>query len=242
LEDLRSALKYYAQQGFISSVPHVWMPEKSLRRERILTRSEAAQLLWAAWRLRQTYGKDGKQTERRIGKHLARFILIGLYSGTRHQAMSTAALERMPGRPYFDLDAGLFYRTPRGAKETKKNKNQGVQRVAPSLLAHLRRWKLLGYRFAVEWRGIGPKKVNKGFRNVRAQAGLGPDVVPHILRHTLVTWMLQAGKKTWDVAEYVGMDEETVRRCYGHFSVDHQVETANYTAEARQKRLATSRR
>jgi len=41
-----------------------------------LTRSEAARLPWAAWRARQVM-RD-KATMRAVGRHIARFILVGL--------------------------------------------------------------------------------------------------------------------------------------------------------------------
>jgi integrase len=239
LEDLRAALKHCAAQGLTGIIPAIWLPEKSERRQRFLSEKEAAKLLRVAWRMRQTFDSD--ETDRRIGKHLAHFIVLGLYSGTRRTAMATAALEPVVGCPYFDLEQGLFYRTPRNAKRNKKNQNQSVQRVPLPLLAHLRRWKKLGYRFAVEWRGAGVKKINKAFRHACELAGLGTDVIPHTLRHTKVTWMLQHGFTTWDVAEFVGMSEATVREHYGHFSVEHQAAAANHRAEARKQRLAVRR-
>jgi integrase len=48
-------------------VPTVWKPPRSAPRDRWLTRSEAARFLWAA-----------RRTE-----HLKRFIMLGLYTGSR---------------------------------------------------------------------------------------------------------------------------------------------------------------
>ena len=88
------------------------------------------------------------------------------------------------------------------------------------LLAHLRRWKGLGQRFAVEWNNDAVRDVDKAFRNVAREAGL-PDVSPHILRHTAATWQMQLGTDPWQVAEYLGMTLKTLLDNYGHHHPDY---------------------
>ena len=47
-------------------------------------------------------------TEREVGKHIARFILIGLYTGTRHAAICAAAtMPAIAARPFSPLPATL---------------------------------------------------------------------------------------------------------------------------------------
>ena len=58
-------------------------PRWTKRRERYLTRSQVAALLWAAL----GFNRDGTRNRFRINRHLARFILISLYTGTRHDAI-----------------------------------------------------------------------------------------------------------------------------------------------------------
>ena len=41
--------------------------------------------------------------------------------------------------------------------------------------------------------------------------GLGPDVTPHVLRHTAATWLLQRGVSVYDVAGVLGCSEGTVK-------------------------------
>ena len=81
LEDLRAAVRHHWEAGLCTALTPVILPEKGEPRERWLTRSEAANLLWAAWRLREK--QDGKLTDRPTAQHVARFILAGLYTGTR---------------------------------------------------------------------------------------------------------------------------------------------------------------
>jgi hypothetical protein len=108
LEDLRAAINYHRREGLCSEIVSVALPEKPPAREDWLTRSQAAQLLWAAWRAKQVM-RD-RTTKRAVGQHVARFILVGLYSGTRSSAICDAALMPTVGRGYIDLERGVFYR------------------------------------------------------------------------------------------------------------------------------------
>ena len=56
LEDLRAAIRHYWREGLCDREIAIVLPPKAQPRERWLTRSEAARLLWAAWRYRQTQG------------------------------------------------------------------------------------------------------------------------------------------------------------------------------------------
>jgi integrase len=85
-------------------------------------------------------------------------------------------------------------------------------------LAHLER---NGQRFAVEWNRMPVSDVHKAFGNVVADAGLGLDVMPHTIRHTAATWLMQAGVDIWEAAGYVGMTVEMLSDRYGHHHPDH---------------------
>jgi hypothetical protein len=116
LEDLRAAINHHRREGLCSEIVSVVLPEKPTGRDIWLTRSEAARAIWAAWRVRQIM-RD-KATPRDVGKHIARFILVGLYSGTRSSAICGAALMPAIGRGYVDLERGVFYRRARGARKS----------------------------------------------------------------------------------------------------------------------------
>ena len=85
LEDLRSAINHHRTEGLCSEFVGVALPDKSDPKEDWLTRSEAARLIWAAWRARQKMGEG--ITDRDVGRHVARFMLVGFYTGTRHGAI-----------------------------------------------------------------------------------------------------------------------------------------------------------
>ena len=220
LEDLRAAIRYHWENGYCTALTPVVLPDRSESRDRWLTRSEAARLLWCAWRLRQPQYES--ITERPTAQHVARFILVALYTGTRAGAICGASLEPGSGRGWIDLRQGVFYRRPNGRRET--NKRQPPVRVPSRLLAHLRRWARLGVasRAIVEWNGEPVRKINKAFRSARNAAGFGPDVVPHTLRHTCATWLAQSGVPIWEAAGFLGMTAEMFERVYGHHHPDYQ--------------------
>ena len=220
LEDLRAAINHHRQEGLCSEIVSVVLPARRPGRERWLTRSEAARLLWAAWPAKQVM-RD-KETRREVGRHVARFILVALYTGTRSSAICGAALMPTVGRGHVDLQGGVFYRLAIGRRQTKKR--QPPVRLPPRLLGHLRRWERLGLsrRAVVEWNGKSIESVRKGFEAAVRAAGLGAEVTPHILRHTCATWLMQKGVNLWDAAGFLGMTVQQLEQGYGHHHPDYQ--------------------
>ncbi|MCW5693820.1 MAG: site-specific integrase [Pseudolabrys sp.] len=228
LEDLRAAINHHAGQGLHHGVVSVLLPPKGRPRDRWLTRKEAAKLVWACWRYREIQRAHrgpmrGKliETDKRPLRHLARFILIGLYTGTRASAIASASPVPAIGRSYVDLERGRFYRLQQGAAAS--NKRQPTVPLPPRLLAHMRRWHgraLIAAHF-VEHNGKPVKSVKTAFKHAVTLAKLGAGVSPHTLRHTAATWMMQAGVDMWQAAGYLGMTAETLERVYGHHHPDH---------------------
>lgn len=237
LEDLRAAIRYHWQIGYCASLTPVVLPKRRPGRERWLTRDEVARLIWAAWRLKEQ--QAGTDTARPVAQHVARFILLAVYTGTRAGAICGAALGPTSGKGWVDLSKGVFYRRPVGKLESKKR--QPPVRLPERLLAHLRRWARQGIstQAVIEWNGRPVKRVNKAFRSVRTAAQLGPDVVPHTLRHTCATWIAQAGVQVWEAAGFLGMSVETFEKVYGHHHPDYQhevIKAFDHRSRARQKR------
>jgi integrase len=236
LEDLRAAINHHRREGLCSQVVEVVLPPERPARERWLTRSEAARLLFAAWRYREV--QKGKATDRRSRQHVAKFILVALYTGTRASAVCGAALEPTVGRGWIDVDRGVFYRRAAGVRETKKR--QPAVPLPPGLLAHLRRWERRGQRFAVEWNRDPVADIGKAFGNAVEDAGLGPEVTPHVLRHTAATWLMQAGVDMWEAAGFLGMTVEMLSQRYGHHHPAHLERAKNsFSAAARHTRRHT---
>lgn len=217
LEDLRAAINHHRKEGLCSEVVEVVLPPAGASANRWLTRAEAAALIRAAWRYRER--QLGVPTGRASRKHVARFILVALYTGSRAGAVCGAALDPTAGRGWIDTERGVFYRRPAGQRETKK-RTPPVP-LPPQLLAHLRRWKRMGQAFAVEWNGTPVTSIRKAFKAAAKDAGLPGKVTPHVLRHTAATWLMQAGVDLWEAAGFLGMTVEMLSERYGHHHPEH---------------------
>lgn len=258
LEDLRAAVNVSIADNLTRDAVRVTLPPKGEERDRWLTRNEAARLLLRAWRKReiQTIRSGPRKGEtycmpRRPARHLARFILVALRTGTRSGPVCGASFVREIGKPWMELKTettteertesvtvdgqvyerkvtvavikrvAVFHRKALGTKEAE-NKKAPTVRMPDSLVAHLWRWHhVLGHRYVVEFekRPVGSTK--KSFANLVHEEGLGDDVVRHSLRHTAVTWGMQAGVDIWELAGYCGMTVEMIERRYGHHSSSH---------------------
>lgn len=237
LELLRAAVRYYHKEYGLDVVPGFTLPEKSIPRERYLTRSEAAALLWAClgWE-KIGDGQNAYWKRRRYhrGSHLARLVLIGLYTGTRPGAIK--AIQWMPNTEggWADVDRGVIFRRAEGER-VAHNKRKPPVKMARRLLAHLTRWKRLdgwtaekaGIRHVVHYFGKQVTKENKAFRAAIAAAGLSSDVTPHILRHTRGTWLAQRNVPSNEAAASLGLTVEEYERTYLHNDPDFQRSAAD---------------
>lgn len=208
LNVLQAALNHCAREGYLTAAPRVSLPKSPPPRDRWLTRDEAARLLWAAWRSPK-------------GKHLARFILVALYSGTRKDAILRLGFMPNTGGGWIDVDNGVLHRRGEGERETKKRRPP--MRLPRQLLAHCRRWRAMGDLWVVSYGGQRVGDVQTAFEGARNAAGL-PDVSPHVLKHTAITWAMQRGMRLDDAAQYFGTSRETIMRTYWHHSPDYQAE------------------
>jgi len=132
-----------------------------------------------------------------------------------------ASPKRGEGKSYVDLDRGLFYRLPEGARET--NKRQPPVPLPPRLLAHLQRWAKKGGvgEYFVEWQGKPVRSVKTAFASAVRLARISGKVTPHTLRHTAATWLMQNGVDKWEAAGFLGMSVEILDRVYGHHHPEH---------------------
>lgn len=219
LEELRAAINYHRKEGLHDRIVSVVLPDRNEARERWLTRQEAAAAIRHAWRYREQ--QNFRSTDRRTRRHVARFMLVASYMGSRAAVICGASIEakRPSGKPWVDLSTGTFYGRPARQKATKKRRQ--TVKVPPPLLAHLRRWQARGQRYVVEWNGAPVQRVTKAHNAVVAAVGLGLDVTPHTWRHTAVTWVMQQGGDAWDTADFFGMTVEVLERVYGHHHPKH---------------------
>lgn len=234
LEMLSAAIGYWHEEDTLTTRPLVWLPDKPESPREALTRSQAARLLKAAlgYRLNAETGKWERLggSARKNRAHLRRFILIGLYTGTRHSAMRALLWEESLHQAWVDLDKGMIYRRGRGERETTKRRP--VVKLPKRLLAHMRRWraadaersKEFGQFVSVLHHGGEPiaGKIRTGFEGCVSDAGLPPEITPHWMRHTAATWLMESGVDMWEAAGYLGMSVTTLEKHYGHHRPDHQ--------------------
>lgn len=230
LDDLSAAVGYWHGEDAFTSRPKIAKPEKPESSREALTRPQAAALLRAAmgWR------KDPEGRWRRLGgsaianrAHLRRYILIGLYSGSREKVMRSLLREESPVSAWADLDKAVVYR--RGKRERETTKRRPMFKLSPRLLAHMRRWDRLDRELkpipaSILHHGGEPLagKVRRGFAACIADAGLSPEITPHWMRHTAATWLMEGGADIWEAAGYLGMSAVTLEKYYGHHRADHQ--------------------
>ena len=91
---LGAALRWCWKEGKLDRLVPVTVPAKPSPRQRHLSRSEVAALLAGAL----GWDHQGKRHAAKINRHLARFILIGLYTGNPARCRPTPPLEAQYGR------------------------------------------------------------------------------------------------------------------------------------------------
>lgn len=95
LEDFRAAINHHRTEGLHDRIVSVVLPDRSPPRERWLTRAEAARLIGTTWR--HVGGNGGQGASRRNRQHVARFMILARYMGSRATVLATASIE--PKRP-----------------------------------------------------------------------------------------------------------------------------------------------
>ncbi|MEO1331676.1 MAG: tyrosine-type recombinase/integrase, partial [Pseudomonadota bacterium] len=127
---------------------------------------------------------------------------------------------------HVDLERGLIYR--KSAAETETNKRAPTVRLPRKLLNHLRRWRGTTRRWLVEWDGKPIQSLKRTWKAARARAGLDAAVTPHVLRHTAITWAMQAGARPADVCSFFGVTMRVVETVYWHHSPDAQASVLDH--------------
>jgi integrase len=229
LDTLGGAIGWYHGENQLTSVPVVTKPAKSAPRYPWLTRSQAAQALWDA-------RKQGRH-----GRHMMRFIIIGVYSGSRHATITGFRWVPTTSSGWFDVKRGVMHR--RGTEEVETKKRRPPARIPDRLLAHLRRWhrmdmedgvdfvRVVGKRreqhhaimtHVIHYGGEPVRRVRKSFARICERIGLTDGETPHVLRHTAATWLMQGRADPWEASGYLGMSLKMLLEVYGHHHPDHQ--------------------
>ncbi len=224
---LSAALGYaHKEHKLLYPVP-ITMPDKAPARDRWLSRAQAAKLLASALGFRPT-GEAGQGAWRRprdkdgralyIQRHVARFILAGLYTGTRHEAILRLKWIESTDGGFVDLRSGIIYR--RGTAEGESSKRRTPVPMSKRLAAHMQRWRKSG-AYVIEFEGRAILRLRRAWRTARKGAGLGEEITPHVLRHTFATWAVMDGMPFGKIAKALGTTERVIEDVYGHHSPEH---------------------
>lgn len=239
LEDLSAATSWWAAEHPLTRKVTFTYPDTGGESSRdALSRAQVAALLRAARGARSRNGRwePTAVSTRSNRAHLTRFVLLGVYTGSRPGVLPKLRWGPSDDSAWVDLDRGWIFR--RGRREPDKpNKRRPMHRIPKRLLAHLRRWRrqddaLNAMRAE---RGLAPVetvlhhggrslkgRVRTGYEGIVADAGLSQDITPHWQRHTCATWLMEANVPLSRAAQYLGMTVRTLEKHYGHHRPDHQ--------------------
>lgn len=218
---LRAAINFGASEGKVKlALKHNYaLPPKPQPRMHYLSLKEAIALYKAARRRQHTF--NGVVTHR-VAEHVARFIVFALMTGTRSERISRACFHQEAGRPWIDLENGIFYRRPDQEHEIH-NKRADPIRLPDRLLRLLRKWYRLdkrdgvpGYQYLIHYdgRSVDCRKAFYTLKNIVFTKERARRINRHVLKHTCVTWLLQEGATVDEVAAYVSTTPEVIRKVY----------------------------
>ena len=164
---------------------------------------------------------QGTNTKRDVGKHVARFILTGLYTGTRH-ARSVARRSSPPSGAAMSILIAVC--STGGRKAHAKPKSDS--RLCACRIVCLRTCGV-GTGSASPTMLLSSGTASPFARCARrsqppSSGGDRGHVTPHVLRHTAATWAMQNGGDLWQIAGFLGMTVEMLERVYGHHHPDFQ--------------------
>lgn len=216
---LRAALDYCEHEEYLLKAPVVHLPNKPSGRDRWLTREEVAKLLRVARKNPET-------------RHIAKFILVAVYTGTRKSAILNLGWEKSDFAGHIDIENGILYRA--GAKERQTDKERTPARLPRQLLLHARLWRKNNPICVIAYRGEKVKDIKTGWERVCRDAAI-TDVNRHTLKHTAITWAMQNCATPADAASFFATSIRTIEETYLHHHPDFQ-DSAVSAMEAKSKK------
>lgn len=202
---LLTAMNYARDNRVLKVVPSVPMLPTPPRRERFLSRNEAARMLRAA---------------RAAGAHhVLMFIRVGLYTGARTKAILQLTWDRINlERRWVD------FRLPGVVVTSKRRPNTHLNfRLVRAFRAYQRK---TNSQFVIAYRDEGMKIIRNGFMEIAKKAGV-KGVTPHVLKHTAITWLLHNKLTPWQVSGITATSVKTILKTYGHHIQEDLADAVN---------------
>lgn len=215
LEDLRSAINLYVEDGKMRHAVNVPLPPKRPERRNWLTLKEVKHIIKVAWYKQGTYFDENKHPGRGfIWRHLVPYVLVGVLTGSRYDKIVRASFVRHPGKPWINLETGEYWRV--APEEIEYDNKLSPDIILPRLLIRvLRRYREAGAEHVVEWKGQNATNVGKSMRKLLDEAVPDRHIVAHTFRHTAATWLVSDPSiPLIDISNYLGMSFETIHRRY----------------------------
>ncbi len=175
LSVLRAALKHAEKFQLLTKAPFIFDVPKGQPRDRVLTVAELRSLF------------------RHASPHLQVFIVFAIGTAARRSAI----LELTPGR--CSLARRRIDLNPGGRAQTKKHR--AVVPLAPALAPWV---EAATGEYLVEYHGQPVASIKTAWREARIRAGLGPDVTPNTIRHTVATMLREEGVPEAQCAAFLG--------------------------------------
>lgn len=230
LDDLNSAIAVAVKTKLLKYGTTVPTPKDYKPRTAVFTRKQVADLIRAARRKRGHAFIDKKPVKNAaIWMHLARFLLIAIYTGSRKDKVWRTSFKNEKDSPWVEFKGSgsariaIYHRI--GEKEVEHSKKLAPTIPVPArLAAHLERWKRMGLQYpcqGLEGRVGNPRTA---MENLFAEVlGDDHDAVIHTLRHTAATWLVSRAELPMAaIASYLGMSVETLVRRYAKVRmIDH---------------------
>jgi integrase len=224
MQDLKAMVNQGIRKGLCELNGHVidWeLPDPPPARMEFYSRSEIARLIWTAYRARNMAigGPKGHKTS----LHVARFILLAVYTGSRAEVVDRARYVETDGHPWIDLERGIFFRAWNG-RRVPNNKRAEPVRIPDKLVTMMRRWAKEGDDFVRHNKKSG--RTRRAFYSLKKRvlsADRMEQVNAHTLKHTCASWLVGLGVPYDTVADYISTSPEVVKKHYAHFAPDfHQ--------------------
>jgi integrase len=190
---LRMLLKHCYARGAITQVPVFPKPQpESEGRERFLTKDETEAVINS---LSSVHHQD-----------FARFLL---HTGARiGEALALRWQDVGDDRVTFRWDT----------TKAKRTRTVGLNEAAKNAVHHGR-----AAGWSMPWEGIEYRTFLRDWDQAKHKAGLGddPEVVPHILRHTHASWLVQRGVPIQVVSKLLGHSSITITMRYAKLAPDN---------------------
>lgn len=203
LTRLRSCLNWAQKRRVITLAPYVWCPSKPPPKQRVLSQEEIWNLM------------DGATVP-----HVKLFIGLAIATGGRSEALLQLTWDRVDfgddGDDVGGATIDLREKVVENPLTKKVRKGRAIVPMTGEIRAMLQTAKAEALTdHCVEWNGDPVKCIRKGFTEAVKRAGLGKDVTPHTLRHTVASHAADADIPMLKISRFLGhRDAATSERIY----------------------------